>query len=417
MRTGVVAVLCLAALLAGSARAAAPAAALSPRRASGGRALVAAVEGAQATLLGRVGEVRRLDVHGFAAPLAVERVLAGALAPDAVVTLAWEELAPSRPVRFAAGDRVVVALVPLPTGSLWTGRFPRRDALAVAARGEGFLVDPDPVTLDRLAAWLALPAGERNAGPGVVALAGLVAEAEPRVAASALARLGEVDGLEPEIAADATTLLSGVVSGAKPRPVELRRALLGLVAVRRIDALRAPAAAVAGSPGPLEAAALEAVAAIDGGLPAERVAACLARPEGEMRAVAVRHGGAALDRERLAGLARSDPAPIVRAAAVEALVARHGVTVLDLAAPVLVDPDPAVRAAAARSLGSLGAPAVPRLRSLAERSRGSDAAGPIAALWEAGPEGQAVVRILAESHPDEQARRLCQLLTGGSDTH
>jgi hypothetical protein len=413
--------LCVAVLLAGSAGAAAPgdpaAAPPSARRASGGRALVAAAEGAQSTLLGRVGEVRRLDAHGFAAPLAVERVLAGALAPGAATTVAWEELAPSRPVRFAAGDRVVVALGPLPTGSLWTGRFPRRDALAVAARGDGFLVDPDPVTLDRLAAWLAVPAGERNAGPGVTALAGLVAEADPRVAASALARLGEVPGLGDAIGPGAAALLSGVVSGAKGRPVELRRALLGLVAARRIHALRAAAEKAAAGPGPLEAAALEALAALDGGLPAERVAACLARPEGELRAVAVRHGGAAVDRERLAELARSDPAPIVRVAAVELLVSRHGATVLDLAAPVLVDADPAVRAAAARSIGALGTPAVPGLRGLAERSRGGDAAGPIAALWEAGPEGQAVVRMLAESHPDEQVRRLCRLLVGGGETH
>jgi hypothetical protein len=392
------------------------AAAAAPERARTGGQLVAAAEAAEATVLGRVGEVRRLDRHGFAAPLHVERVLGGALAPGDAVTMAWEELAPSRPVRFGEGDRVVVALDPLPSGSLWSGRFPRRDALAVAARGEAFLVDPDAPTLDRLGAWLSIPAGQRSGGAGVLALAGLIEGAQPPVAASALARLGDVPGLGAQLGGEATGLLAAVVSGAKERPLELRRALLGLVASRRILALRAAAEAAA-TDGPLEAPALEALAAIDGGLPAQRVAALLARPEGELRVVAVRHAGAALDADQLAALARSDPAPAVRSAALESLVARHGATVLDLAAPVLSDPDPGVRAAAARSLGALGAPAVPRLRALAERSRGGDAAGPIAALWEAGPQGQVAVRTLAESHPDEQARRLCRLLAGGGDGH
>ena len=70
-------------------------------------------------------------------------------------------------------DTWVVALEPLPTGSLWRTRFPNGDALAVAARGNAFLWEPDTATLDALAAYLALESSARSESRGVSALLAL----------------------------------------------------------------------------------------------------------------------------------------------------------------------------------------------------------------------------------------------------
>ena len=49
---------------------------------------------------------------------------------------------------------MLLALEKLPNGSLWTTRFPRRDALHVAARGAAFVRDPDAASLAALAQGL-----------------------------------------------------------------------------------------------------------------------------------------------------------------------------------------------------------------------------------------------------------------------
>ncbi len=162
----------------------------------------------------------RVDLHGRAAELALERSLRGDLAPGERVRIAWEELGGDAPGRFRTGDRILVALEPLPDLSLWRQRFPEGGTLAVAGRGAAFLRDPDPASVDLLAAYLALPAGARGGEAGSRALAALVAGAEPGLAAGALA------GLAPlELGTPATGALARALA-VETRPLDLRRGLL-----------------------------------------------------------------------------------------------------------------------------------------------------------------------------------------------
>ena len=66
--------------------------------AAGGAPLLAASESALATVLGVVQAPTQVDRHGWQAQLRVERVIGGALA-ETRPRIAWEELAPGRPLR------------------------------------------------------------------------------------------------------------------------------------------------------------------------------------------------------------------------------------------------------------------------------------------------------------------------------
>ncbi len=379
----------------------------TPAPAAAGTDLLRAAELATTTLAGTIRSPRQLDLHGWAAELEIERVLAGEAA-GARARVAWEERATRRPPRFAEGDRVLLALEPLPPGSLWTRRFPTRNALAVAADGKAFLRWPDPRSLDLLERYLALPSVRRLEPPGVEALARLVAGADSALAAEALARLDAVPGLSKRLDEEARGTLAAALSDAE-RPLDLRVGLLDLVARARLAALRPAAQSLAEPGSPLEPEALAALAAIDGGLPAERARALLLRAEPAVRAVAARHGASP---ERLTVLLRSDPSTRVRLAAVETLVAIRGAAAIDTASPALFDPDPEVSAAAARAIGGLGAAAVPSLRALAVERAGPQAPGPLMALALAGPHGVAALRGIALEHPDAKVRRLALLALG-----
>ncbi len=282
----------------------APAGEIVPAPAAGGAALLRAAETATATLAGAIRDPQRLDAHGWAAEIEIERVLAGEIAARPQ-RIAWEERATSRPARFAQGDRVLLALEPLPPGSLWTHRFPKRGALAVAADGFAFLRSPDPRTLALLESYLALPTASRREPAGMAALARLAAGADPALAVSALERLAGVPGLSGRLDEEARDALIAALSDEQ-RPLGLREKVLDLAAGARLDALRPAVASLARPGAPLEAASLAALAAIDGGIPDARARELLARPEAEVRAVATRHGASP---ERLAALLRSDPSP------------------------------------------------------------------------------------------------------------
>ena len=287
--------------------------------AAGATGFLAAAEGAPEVVVGRVSGVGQLDLHGWRATLAVERALVGGRAAGGELAIAWEELGTKRPARFAEGGRVAIALGPLPAGSLWSARFPKRDALAVAARGEGFVREPDAATLEPLAAWLALPSGEREGAAGVAALASLAAHGEAAVAGSALARLDRVPALAERSVGAAAESLAALLADAE-RPLDVRRAALELVAQRELRALEPAVEALAAAPSELQGPAVDALARLRGGLAPERTAELLADPDPAVRAAAVRRGG--LDTAALRSLVTRDPADDVRAAAAEALAAR-----------------------------------------------------------------------------------------------
>jgi hypothetical protein len=372
------------------------------------RALLPATEQARATVVGRVADVTQLDRSGYAATLQVERVLAGNL-PARPLRIGWEELAAKRPPRLRNGQRVLVALDDLPQGSLWRQRFPAgTPAFAIAARGDALLIEPEAGDLELLTAYVQL--GEQ--APAVAragALTRIASAASPVVAGAAVARLAALPNAAGALdAAAVEQLMRTAANDSKPLP--LRRAIIALAGRARLTAAAAQLEALARPGAALEAEALSALGEIRG-LPNAQIEALLDRHEAPVRAVGARFATAGIAERRLPTMVRLDPSPLVRIAAVRALAATHTVWGLDAAVPALADPDPQVRSAAAEALGALGAVGVPTLEAVA-RSQPAEARGAITALTLAGPKGVAVVRQLAQNHPDERLRDFARLALG-----
>jgi HEAT repeat protein len=306
---------------------------------------------------------------------------------------------------------VLVALAPLPGWSLWRQRFPDGKALAVAAEGAAFLRDPDAATADAVARYLRVAPIERSEAPGVEALARLVADAADPVARGAVERLEGITGLGTKLREPAAAALGAAIAD-ESRSEPLRRALLALGAGRRLDALRPSIAALAERRGALSGAAWAALAEIDGGLPVETAKRLLDDPDPEVRAVGARYAMGTGEQARAVERIRSDPAPVVRATAAEFGIATGDPAAVTAGYAALFDRDPAVRLAAGRALGKLGAETVPRLRELALERSGEAASGPLGALAFAGPEGQAALLELSHTHPDEATRGLARMLLG-----
>jgi HEAT repeat protein len=407
----------LAVLLAAAvALAQAPPTGPAPAPAAGGSALLAAAETARAVVVGRVRAPQQLDLHGWRAGLTVERVLAGDLAAGGEQAIGWEELATRRPARFADGARVLLALEPLPPGSLWSQRFPRRDALAVAARGDAFVREPDARTLEPLAAFLALAPEAREQAAGISALCALSARGEPRVAGSALSRLGGIPALKERLPADAPQTLAGLIRDAA-RPPEVRRAALALVAARELRALEPAVDAVAAQPGPVQGDAVDALGRLRGGFPPERAAALLASDDPAVRAAAARRAADGVSAATLRKLVGTDPAGVVRGAAAEALAAREGEAAVPALIVALREADPDARAGAMRGIVALGpAAALPALRSeIWESDPGGPPerlAGAVLVLTLLGPEGLAELSRIAHEHPSPKLRRVAELGLG-----
>lgn len=371
-------------------------------------------ESAKRTVVARVESVEKLDGQGYRAGLRVERDLRAtgdpASAPESIA-IGWEELAEGRPPRFAADERVLVALEPLPGWSLWRKRFPDGRALAVAEKGAAFLRDPDPATIEALARHLRVAPAERTEAPGVETLARLVADAVDPLALGAVERLDAIAGLGGKMREPAAASLAAAISNPA-RSEALRRALLALAGDRRLDGVRTAVTAVTVQGPPLAGLAWAALAKIDGGLPADTVKRLLGDPDPEVRAVAVRWSAGTPEQSRARDAIAADPAPIVRAAAVETLVATGDDGAIRLGYDALFDRDASVRLAAAQALGKLGGETVPHLRELALGRDGESASGPLGALSFAGPEGQAALLELSHTHPDEAARGLARMLLG-----
>lgn len=386
-----------------------------PARAPGGAPVLRGAEGAKRVVVGRIDSVGQIDRHGWRATLVVERDLlapaSGAEAAAETLAIGWEELAEGRPARFAAGDRVLVALEPLPGQTLWRKRFPKRDGFAVAERGTAFLRDPDATTLDALARYLRVAPAERPESPGVEALAELVRAAAAPVAEGAVERLESIPGIGGKLREPAALALGGALGSAN-RPEALRRSLIRLAASRKLDALRAAIADVAAQPGPLAGDAWAALAALDGGLPADTVKRLLDNADPAVRAVAVRHAAGTSEEPRALEAARSDPSPEVRAAALEAEIATGSAAALEAGFAALDDPAANVRVAASEALGARGAEVVPRLREMALARSGSGASGPLGALAFAGAEGQAALLEISHTHPNAETRGLARMLLG-----
>jgi hypothetical protein len=232
--------------------------------------------------------------------------------------------------------------------------------------------------------------------------------ASPLPASAAIARLAQPNLAAAVDAAAAAQLMNAAADAGKS--LLLRRDILAFVGQARIAAATPQLERLAQRDAPLEAEALTALGQIRG-LPPAQVEELLDRKQAPVRAVGARFATGSLAERRLPQLLRQDPDPAVRAAAAVALAESHTVWGLDDAIPALADSDPQVRSAAAQALGALGAPAIPTLESVA-RSQPAAARGAITALALAGPQGVAVVRQLAEDHPDTRLRAYARLALG-----
>src|SRR5262245_7752204 len=395
------ALFCLAAVFAASAALAQPSVP--------GRALLPAAETARATVVVRVDEVTKLDRSGYAADVQVERAVSGTAQPGTALRIGWEELAMKPAPRLRVGQHALIALDDLPQGSLWRQRFPAGTAaLAIAAHGDAVIVEPASNDVHLIAAYLqrgsAAPASARAS-----ALVRVVVAASPLLAGAAIARLGGLPNLGGALDPSSTTQLLDA-AGEAGKPLPLRREIIALVGQARLAVAAPHLERLAQRDAPLEAEALTALGQIRG-LPAAQVEELLDRQQAALRAVGARFATGSLAERRLPQLLRQDPDPAVRAAAATALAATHTLWGLDDAIPALADPDPQVRSAAAQALGALGAPAIPTLETVA-RSQPDAARGAITALALAGPQGVAVVRQLAEDHPDTRLRDFARLALG-----
>jgi hypothetical protein len=358
-----------------------------------------------------VGAVRALDRHGYAAPLALERILAGAPpgAEAEPLAIAWEELAPSRPARFAAGERVLLALEPA-ADSIWRARLEGAQAWVVAGGGEAFARAPGAAEVEALAAYLA-PAPGLRAGPEAArALVALAAAASTPLAEGALDALDAL--AEPALAAAAPDLAA--LLGDRARPLEPRRRIARLAGARRLEPLRPALLGLLAEPdteASLRGDALVALSALGGGAPAELRARALEGGDAELRAAAVR-AAPPLPAAQLAALATRDPAPGVRAAALESLRGLPAAVASGPTLAALEDPDPRVRETAIRAAGALGEPAVPALYERAMDADVERARAPLAALALAGAAGAGALERVSLEHPDERVRALARVLLG-----
>lgn len=382
---------------------------------SASAAFLATAEKSPLLIVATVGAPARIDPHAYRAPLHVHRRVAGELNDDQVI-VAWEELAPSRPPRLVEGRRVLIALEPLPSSSLWRQRFggEQRPVRVIADQSNGYLALPPAPAIDALAAYLALPAERRSEAEGIAALVNL-AKVDSPMAIEAVERLGQLPNLAGAIDKKSTDSLASLLQSGK-RPRALRLAVIALAGQARLMALKPALEKLARPGGELEAPALSALAVLDGGFAPERAAALLQRKEPAVRAVGAATITGPLAERELPKAVRTDPAPVVRQAAAEALAASGTVWGMEGAVEALADGDAGVRSAAAQAIARRGPEAVPFLQS-ALRADSPSAAGAVVTLSLLGSAGREVLTTTAASHPDEKIRVMAQLALGKAPGH
>lgn len=397
--------------------------------------LIDAIETSRLVVVGRIGQVRKIDAHGYAAKIWAEGGLgvgAEELEAGTSFQIAWEELSSGRPVRFAENDRVLACLELLPTASLWRTRFPdpndRRQTQGVALRGEAWVRNPSPGSLDVLTHYLALPPTDRRGQAGVAPMLSLLVSGEPPLALSAAARLAGIEGLDRLLSKrDADQLVNALLRKDAGR--DASDALSKLIAHRGGEAiLLALERRRSSANAPLPPRFYDALGALAGELPKAEARALLESQEPALRAVAARHAAGPDARKILHELATKDEASEVRSAAIERLVALEGEGALPDALRALDDENALVRNTAARSVGALGRAGIAGLRSVLfapkTSNEGADATtatarnAAIGGLGKAGPAGRRVLIEVARTHTDESIRRLATMALGYShDLH
>ncbi len=386
-------------------------------------ALIESAETAPCVAIGSVSGVRRLDRHGYAAMFAVEQALGGTCSRDSRLQLGWEELATGRASRFADGDRLLVALDTIPRLSLWYERFAaelkRGPVFTPAANGDAFLVLSSTSDSRETAEGVRDYRRNHEAGDDAAQLAALtriVGATEPRLALAAVARLEAIAGTRHDLPTSVSESLGAIVRDPTRSPA-LRAALLGVIERSRWAALREPVAAIAVPETDVFAASLRALAALDGGLPQDRVVRLFEHSDPAVRAVAAENAQDADRLDRLPSLLRDDPSARVRSAAAGALVRRRGLDAFASVRPAFADPAPEVRVALADAFAAVGAAAVASLEELFREGTFEEARGAALALDHIGAAGRAALERMAHTAVDERKRNLAAIALGRLDSH
>lgn len=362
-------------------------------------------------MFGRLREPRKIDADGYQAVVDIEQVLAGSIREQKLIRLGWEELSAARAPRFRDGDRIVLALAPLPTASLWQGRFPdarRGDVYIVAEEGDAYLLHPDKESLEALSSYFRVSWGESGRADAVAPLARMIARAAPEVAVAAASELVDMDLASPLPEAAEAALGEALVARQQP---QLRSLIIELAARHRIKGMRSQLQQLGDSDANLGFNALMAVAAIDGSMPDAQAQTLLYDPNPVRRLVAVRLAHGAII-EQILPLLRTDPDARVRAEVARTLIEQRGTAALSEVLRALSDPDAFVRTETARRLGQLGRAVVPALAELAKTAAAPTAMAVVLALESTGAAGAEALHELAENHPDASVRRLAKLARG-----
>jgi hypothetical protein len=256
----------------------------------------------------------------------------------------------------------------------------------------------------------------RAGAPGARRLAELVRGGDPAIAREALAVLDQQPPDADVIGADGAAPLLAAARSPEREP-SLRSAALLLAARHRLPGTTETALALVEPGSPIRADAYRALAALTEGLSAERVEGLLTAAEPDLRAVGVEVAGDRISRERLVGLLRDDPAPAVRLAAGQALLARHqGGAIADVVG-LLDDPDAAARTGIAESLGALGTAAVAPLHTVVDGGSERAALAAVLGLSRTGRQGGVVLAAIAETHQQESVRAFARLALGEAPGH
>ena len=390
--------------------------------------LIEAFVSAPGLLIGTVTQVEGVVRGGWLATIDLERRLrdldGGSKAPRQI-EVAWEEPVPAFSARFEKGQRILLAIEPLSTASIWKQRVPdssRRSRLySVTDKANAYLERPSASELRDLEHYLALGADARRGHAGMVYLAALAPRAQPRLAISALGMLAASPKLAKEIDAGTANHLCNAVLRAGREPGEVRgtaeddvsEVALALFEQRRPKALRPVLKARIAQLEPSAPAVLyAALGAIDGSIPDAIALELLASASVEHRLAAARFASGLAGRERIRHLLRWDPDPAVRAVAVGRLLELEGADGLNDAIRGLEDPVPDVRLASMRAIASLDPEAIRDLEYVVDTGSKEGARSAVVTLSFMGHEAHLLLLKISEQHSDESLRTLAGIAVG-----
>jgi len=374
--------------------------------------LLRALEGAPLLVLGEIDQVESLAHAGHAAVLVVERVLRAEeeLKLGDRVELAWEESSHKLAPRLQPQDRLVVAVGPRPSASIWKQRVSdpaRREGLrALAASGDGYILRPSSEGLAALEHYLALTQAAREGDAGAVYLARLAASMPARLALEALERLQVGPTQTSELTpAGAEALLATLLRTDADEVVVRTVALVDVARPKALGPLLKRQIEASGENVPIPLIAAQA--ALKGGLSASLFAELSKSTSEAERLAAAQWAAGPKAKTQLRRHLSTDRSPAVREAALRRLVSLEGAEASDHLILSLGDGAPNVRRVAVESLASFGPPVLPELRRAINRGSSDAGLGAVAAMsLIPGQAARNELEDLAENHNDPAIRAM-----------